>query len=92
MTIFKLAPFDLHPHQVKQMSGGELKAPHTLVTHVADTGITDTITANSTSGERWGREDSEKVREERSRERVIYKPAIESGEGVGISPGEASWG
>ena len=52
MTIFKLATFDLHPHQVKQMSGGELKAPHTLVTHVADTGITDTITANSTSGER----------------------------------------
>lgn len=50
------------------------------------------ITANSTSRERWGGEDSEEVREERSRERGIYKPAIESGEGVGILPGEASWG
>lgn len=59
---------------------------------MADTGIMNSITANSTSGERWGGEDSEEVREERSRERVIYKPAIESGEGVGISPGEASWG
>ena len=27
MTIFKLAPFDLHPHWVKQISGGELKGP-----------------------------------------------------------------
>ena len=62
------------------------------VIHAADTCLVNFITANSTSRERWGGEDSEEVREERSRERGIYKPAIESGEGVGILPGEASWG
>lgn len=102
MTIFKLAPFDLHPHRIKQISRGELKGPSWKQD-------VEGQAPGSIAGESYMRPRElhhSRLHQQREvgrggfrgserrevRERGINKPAIESGEGVGILPGEASWG